>query len=327
MKTNWLVDLIGRGRPDPGLDRQIAAALELGRIARLPSLDSMEPARARRFAAEGLSPFDLAPEPMEQVIDMAVDGVPVRIYVPHDTTGDWFVYFHGGGGVIGSIATSEPVARYLAAKTRCTVASVEYRLGPEHKHPAAIEDATSAFQALAARVPAGKRVVVGGDSFGGFLTAHVDHHARVTGGRRPDVQVLIYPMVDLTLSSPSYERLRDGYLLTNAVVQWFRDHYLHDTDDKRAGSPWFWTDLHGSAPAVVATAGFDPLVDEGNEWAERLRAAGTEVRHLRNPSLIHGFLSMSGAIDAARAATDRICEETSALLRASGDTRGLQQSR
>jgi acetyl esterase len=327
MKTKWLVDLVGRKRPDPGLDRQIAAALEIQRIARLPALESMEPARARRFAEAGLSPLDLAPEPMEQVIDTSVDAIPVRIYVPHDATGDWFVYFHGGGGVIGSIAASEPVTRYLAAKTRCTVASVEYRLGPEHKHPAAIDDATTAFQALAKRVPAGKQIVVGGDSFGGFLAAHVDHHARVTGGRRPDVQVLIYPLVDLTLSSPSYERFRDGYLLTKATVYWFRGHYLHDTDDKQAGSPWFWTDLHGSAPAVVATAGFDPLVDEGDEWADRLRAVGTEVRHLRNPSLVHGFLSLSGAVDAARAATDRICEETTALLRPAADTPGLPRSR
>jgi acetyl esterase len=327
MKTRWLVDLVGRKRSDPGLDRQIAAALELQRIARLPALDTMEPAAARKFAEAGLSPLDLAPEPMDQVIDLFIGSIPVRVFVPHDATGDWFVYFHGGGGVIGSIAASEPVTRYLAAKTRCTVASVGYRLGPEHKHPAAIDDATAAFQALAARVPAGKQLVAGGDSFGGFLTAHVDHHARLTGGRQPDLQVLIYPLVDLTLESPSIARLGDGYLLTKPTIYWFRSHYMHDDDDRRAGSPWFWTDLRGSARAIVVTAGFDPLVEEGDAWAERLRAAGTEVRHHQNPSLVHGFLSLAGAVDAAHAATDRICAEVVAMLRATADTPGSRPSR
>ena len=315
MKTPWLVRAVGRKRPDPDLDRQIAAALELQRIMRLPALDSMEPAQARRFAEEGMSPLDVDLEPMAEVIDTSVDSTPVRIFVPHAATGDWFVYFHGGGGVIGSIAASEPVTRFIAARTRCTVASVQYRLAPEHKHPAAIDDATAAFQALAARVPAGKQLAVGGDSFGGFLTAHVDHHARTTGGRTPDLQVLVYPLVDLTLASPSIERLADGYLLTKRMVHWFRDHYLHADDDQRAGSPWFWTDLEGSAPAIVATAGFDPLVDEGNAWVGRLRAAGTEVRHLENPSLVHGFLSLAGAVDAARRATERICDEVASMLR------------
>jgi acetyl esterase len=314
MKTRWLVSLVGRKRADPGLDRQIAAAVELQRIARLPALESMEPPAARKFAAEGLSPLDLDPAPMDQVIDTNVGSIPVRVFVPPDASGDWFVYFHGGGGVIGSIAASEPVTRYLAAKTRCTVASVQYRLGPEDKHPAAIDDATAAFVALAARVPAGKRLVVGGDSFGGFLAAHVDRHARLTGGRQPDLQVLIYPLVDLTLESPSIERLATGYLLTKPMIYWFRGHYLHDTDDQRAASPWFWTELRGSAPAIVATAGFDPLVEEGDAWAERLRASGTDVRHLQHPSLVHGFLSLAGAVDAARAATARICAEIVGML-------------
>jgi acetyl esterase len=302
---------------DAELDRQVAAALEFERIARLPALDSMEVPAARRYAEEGMSPLDFDPAPMAEVIDTTIIAggggtIPVRIFVPHDAGRDWLVYFHGGGGVIGSIKASESVTRYLAQQTRCTVASVEYRLGPEDKHPAAIEDACAAYAGLLERVPG--KVAVGGDSFGGFLAAHVDHWTRATGVRSPEVQLLIYPLVDLTLASPSIERLGEGYLLTKKMVYWFRGNYLHAEDDKEAGSPWFWTDLEGSAPAIIATAGYDPLVDEGDAWADRLRQAGTEVRHHRFATLIHGFLSLAGAVDAARAATDELCRDLVEML-------------
>lgn len=316
-----LVHLLGRGRragADATLDPQVAAALEMARWMRLPALDSLAPIEARRFAEEGLSPLEVAPAPMAEIIETTVAGragrIAVRIYVPPDAGRHWIVYLHGGGGVIGSIRSSDPVTRLLAAQTRCTVASVEYRLGPEHKHPAAIEDATAAWDAVAARVPAGSKVAVGGDSFGGFLSAHVDRHARVTAGRRPDLQVLIYPMTDLTLASPSIDRHAQGYLLTRSMVHWFRTHYLEATDDRRAGSPAFWTDLEGAAPAIVVTAGYDPLVDDGDAYADRLRAAGVPVRHRQHPSLVHGFLSLAGAVTAARAATDEICADIGALL-------------
>src|SRR5262249_51227692 len=139
--------------------------------------------------------------------------IPVRLFVPPGAGPHWIVYFHGGGGVIGSIGTAEPFTRLLAAQTRCTVASVDYRLRPGHRPPAAMEHACSAWGALAARAPGG-RIAIAGDSFGGFLSAHVDHDAIARGVRRPDLQVLIYPGVDLTQSSPSIERHAEGYLLT-----------------------------------------------------------------------------------------------------------------
>ncbi|HEY1548640.1 MAG TPA: alpha/beta hydrolase, partial [Kofleriaceae bacterium] len=268
-----------------------------------------------------------------EVVDFCVGTIAVRAYVPRGATGDWFVYFHGGGGVTGSIKGSDAVTRHLADQTRCTVASVDYRLAPEHKHPAGIDDANAAYAAIAERVPAHGKLVVGGDSFGGFLTAHVEHHARMTDGRVPDLQVLIYPIVDLTLSSASVERLGGGrYLMTKPMIDWYLGHYW-GTGDKRAGSPWFWpeAELEGAAPAIVITAGFDPLVDEGDAWAARLRDAGVTVRHHQNPSLVHGFLSLAGAVDAARIATDRICADVVSMLRATAsatsDTRGLRQSR
>jgi acetyl esterase len=316
-----LARVVARGRRrgvDRDLDRQVAAVLEAQRLLRLPALDTMEPARARVFAETGLSPLEVASVAMAEVLDTTVAGragpIPVRMFVPRGAGPHWIVYFHGGGGIIGSIRSAEPVTRLLAAQTRCVVASVEYRLGPEHRHPAAIDDACSAWDALVARVPDG-RIAVAGDSFGGFLSAHVDHHALATGTRRPDLQVLIYPAVDQSHSSASIERLADGYLLTRSMIRWFRDNYMNPTDDRRAVSPMFWPDLRGSAPAVVATAGFDPLVDEGDRYADMLRAAGTEVRHRRYPSLIHGFLSLAGGVTAARAAIDELCGDIRELLR------------
>jgi acetyl esterase len=315
--TDWIVKLASRGRTgsnDAALDRQIAAALELGRIAGLPKLEDMEVDEGRKFAAEGLAPFDPDPVTMAQVIDTQVERIPVRVYVPQDAGPDWLVYYHGGGGVIGSIASSDAATRYVASQTRCTVASVQYRLGPEDPHPAAIDDALAAYAGLLARVPRGSKVAVGGDSFGGFLSAWVDHLARQRRLRQPDAQLLIYPVVDLTLTSPSLDRLAEGYILTKRLVHWFRDHYL-GYQDQESASPWFWPELAGSAPAIVVTAGFDPLVDEGDAWAQRLRDAGVKVRHRHHGSLVHGFISMTGAVAAARAAVDEFCADLIEVLR------------
>jgi len=314
-----LVRVVARRRQggvDAALDRQVAAVLEAERLLRLPALDSMAPVAARGFAATGLSPLDARRAAMAEVIDTSVQGpagpIPVRIFVPPSAGRDWMVYFHGGGGVIGSIDSAEATTRLLAAQTGCIVASVGYRLGPEHRHPAAIDDACAAYVALADRATGG-RIAVAGDSFGGYLAAQVDHRMQA-GGRRPDLQVLLYPIVDMTLTSPSIERLASGYLLTRSIMRWFRENYMNATDDRRAASPMFWTELRGAAPCLIATAGYDPLVDEGDHYAELLRAAGTPVRHRRYPSLIHGFASLTGGVTAARAALDELCRDIRELL-------------
>jgi acetyl esterase len=315
-----LVHLVSRSRQrgvDRDLDRQIAAVLAISRLLRLPTLDTMEPPRARTFVEAGFAPLEVSPMAMAEVTDTTVAGprgpIPVRIYVPHGAGPHWVIYFHGGGGVIGSIRSSEPVTRLIAAQTRCIVASVEYRLGPEHRHPAAIDDAWATWQALLARVPDG-RIAVAGDSFGGFLSTHVDRRAIAAGGRRPDLQVLIYPATDLTHGTPAIDRLADGYLLTRSVIHWFRGHYLNPGDDRKAVSPLHWPDLRGAARAIVVTAGYDPLVDEGDRYAELLRAAGTEVRHRRYPALVHGFISLAGGVVAARTALDELCGDIRDLL-------------
>lgn len=316
--------VLGRRRQrgvEQELDPQVAAVLELQRLLGLPALDSMEPVPARRFAEEGLSPLDIDPVPMAEIIDTTVEGhrctIPVRIYVPHGAGPHWIVYLHGGGGVIGSIRSSEPVTRHLAAQTGATVASVGYRLGPEHRHPAAIDDACAAWNAIAARAGRRAHIAVAGDSFGGFLAAHVERAVI----RQPDLQILIYPIVDMTLTSPSLDRNGEGYLLTRAMTHWFRGHYLHSDDDRRAISPLYWPDLRGAAPAIVTTAGYDPLVDEGDAYAARLRDAGVTVRHRRFSSLIHGYVSLAGAVRAARAALDQTCADARELLAAPPDSR------
>ena len=315
LANDGLVRVLARNH-DHALDRQVAAVLELVRMKGPTPIETMPADKARRAAEEGFSALDLDAPAMAEVIDTRAGAVPIRIYVPRNAGRDWLVYFHGGGGVIGSITSSEPATRYLAERTRLTVASVGYRLGPEHRHPAAIEDANAAWAAIAARAKG--RIAVGGDSFGGFLSAHVDRHARKTGGRRPDVQVLIYPMIDLTMSSASVERYAKGYILSRAMLHWFRDNYLRAEGEQRTASPRFWPDseLRGAAPAIVTTAGFDPLVDEGDTWADRLRAAGVSVRHHRESSLVHGYLSLGGGVRAARDAVDRICADLVEMMRA-----------
>jgi acetyl esterase len=316
LASDWAVRVLARKRDDSALDPQVAAVLALMRITKLPALDSLEPRKARRLV-DSDSPLELDPLPMAEVIDLRAGDVPVRVFVPERASGDWIVYFHGGGGVVGSIKSAERVTRYLAERTRCTIASVDYRLGPEHRHPAAIDDANAAWAAIVARAPKGARIAVAGDSFGGYLSAHVDRNARRTGGRRPDAQALIYPMFDLTLASASIDRYRAGLLLTKSMLQWFVDHYLSQSADRRSASPRFWpdSDVRGAAPALVVTAGFDPLVDEGDAWAERLRGAGVTVRHQREPALIHSFLALAGTVRAARAAADRMCADLVEMMR------------
>jgi acetyl esterase len=311
LSNDWFVRLASRKRSrgrDAELDSQVATVLELQRIARFPKVETLDPVAARAYVEDSLAALDLDQVPMAEVIDTRVTpDIPVRIFVPHDAGPDWIIYFHGGGGVVGSIASSEPVTRHLADRTRCTVASVAYRLGPEDRHPAAVEDAVAAYRGLLARVATGGRIAVAGDSFGGYLSVQVEHAMRRE--RRPDLQVLIYPVVDFTFQSPSIEVNADGYLLTRDLMVWFRSNYLRSEEERRTASPWFWPDreLAGAAPAIVITAGFDPLVHEGDAWAERLRAAGVTVRHHCETSLIHGFLSMAGAIRAAHVAIDGIC--------------------
>jgi acetyl esterase len=307
------------------LDLQLAAGLRwANKLA--PRIERYPAPEARRISADVLEAFDADRVPMSRVFDDAAPGpdgpVPVRTYVPRHGGGGLIVYFHGGGGVIGSIATYDRFCRLYADATGCAVASVEYRLAPEQPHPAAIDDARAAWRwAIDNAHRWGTRTghaAVAGDSFGGYLATWIDHAAREGVLPRPRAQILIYPLVDLTLSSRSYELFAEGYALTLPMIRWFRANYAPDPATHRDASPIFFAteQLRGAAPALIVAAGFDCLRDEGKAYADRLAAAGATVDYRRHTSLIHGFITMSGACEAARDAVLDLARATAALVHA-----------
>ena len=297
------------------LDPQIAAMLSIAHRLGAPEPQDLPVDRARAYASRMLGVFEPAPRPMAQVIDAHAPGpdgpVPVRIYRPHGASPALIVYFHGGGGVIGSVDDLDPFVRLLADETRCVVASVEYRLAPEAPHPAAIDDALAAWRwarDAAPRLGADPaRLALAGDSMGGFLAATVERRDRTAP--RPAALALIYPLVDLTMSMPSIDTFAEGFLLTRAMIRWFLGHYCPDVSVRRAVSPLFTGDVHGVPPTIVVTAGFDPLRDEGRAWAARLADAGARVTSREHASLVHGFVSLTGAVDAAHDAVLELCAD------------------
>lgn len=260
---------------------------------------------------------------VEAVEDRDLDGpggaLPVRIYRPRgDGPAPVLVWYHGGGWVIGDIATSDATARRLCAEAGAVVVSVGYRLAPEHPYPAGPDDAWAALGWVAAHAaeiggdPA--RLAVGGDSAGGNLAALVALRARDEGGPALRHQLLVYPATDLAMDHPSIHENGEGYFLTEAAMLWFADHYLgadrqHGDPASPAVSP-LRAEVAGVAPAQVLTAEFDPLRDEGDAYAARLAEAGVPVDHVPHPGLIHGFFSMGSlspdADEATAAAIDRL---------------------
>jgi acetyl esterase len=205
------------------------------------------------------------------------------------------VYLHGGGWVVGSIESHDPVCRRLAARTPCVVVSVDYRLAPEHPFPAGLEDAWAATEWVAAHAAelGADRVAVGGDSAGGNLAAVVALRAR-DRGLPLALQVLIYPVIDADLDSPGYREHGEGVNLTRAKMAWYWERYLAGADGfAPEASPLRAADLAGVAPALVQTAEHDPLVHEGEAYAHALEAAGVPVALTRYDGQIHGFVRLA----------------------------------
>ena len=300
------------------LDPQIAFLLMLAKRNQLPPLETLEPNQARAQAALYHRLLDAAPRPMARIDDAAAAGpagfIPLRVYVPRRSGArvPGIVWYHGGGWVIGGIESHEAQLRLLADETRCAVIAVDYRLAPEHRFPAAADDALAAFRWTTERAHRygidPERLALGGDSAGGNLAAVVARMLRDTALPQPLVQALVYPVTDLRQTTASYRTFSDGYFLTASTMAWFVRHYLGDRKlelDPRA-SPLLEPDLRGLPKSYVFTAGFDPLRDEAHAYADALDAAGVPVRYVCYESLIHGFMAMTRGVRAARRAVSEI---------------------
>ncbi len=286
----------------------------LDRLAALgaPPVSELAPAEVR-LAAEATAVDLFGPtDPVGAVVDQAIPG-PVRIRVyqppgaaPHRPV---LVYLHGGGWVAGSLDTHDGVCRALCARTPCAVVSVDYRLAPEHRYPAAVEDAWAATAWVAAHATSiggdASRLAVGGDSAGGTLAAAVALRAR-DHGLALALQLLVYPVVDHAFDTGSYEAFATGYGLTRDAMRWYWEQYLGPAGDgsEVEASPLRAPDLAGVAPAHVLTVEFDPLRDEGEAFAERLGVAGVRTTARRVDGLVHGCYRMPAIMPRANELLD-----------------------
>ncbi len=264
------------------------------------------------------------PSPVGEVRDLAASGpageIPLRLYRGQATDASRpqpaLIYYHGGGWVLGNLESHDGVCRDIANAAQCTVISVDYRLAPEAKFPAAADDSIAAAQWIHDNAEAfgvdRNRLAVGGDSAGGNLSAVVALHARDNGGPKLKLQVLIYPSTDMSSVYPSYEEFAEQLPLTRTTMDWFVDLYLkkrvEDAKDWRA-SPLHAKSLAGLPPAYVITAGMDPLRDEGETFARALMKAGVAVETKRFDGQIHGFLTMGRIIRDSQTAIADIATE------------------
>ena len=302
------------------LDPDAAAVLAAFREAGRPSYETLSPPEAREWYLKARLVAHPEPPVLASVKAMTVPGpagaIPVRIYTPKllrqaDGMAPALLFFHGGGWVIGDLDSHDVVCRTLAVQGEMIVISVDYRLAPEHKFPAAIDDALAATQwiadnAIQLNIDA-SRISVGGDSAGGNLAAIVAIEARERGLKLRG-QLLIYPATDFRMNHPSHSEPETDCLLSHTVMRWFRDHYLNDAGDidNWRASPARAEDLSGLSPAFVLTAGADPLRDEGNEYARRLSEAGVEVAYQTYPGQFHGFVTMGKILPMANEALHAI---------------------
>jgi len=296
---------------------------------KLPPMTALSPAEAVAGSARGLAAVQGPLEPGVRTESLSIEGpngaIPARAYRPdsQDSSAPLIVYAHMGGGVIGDLESCHAFCSILARVARTAVISVDYRLAPEHKFPAGLEDVLAAYRWArdntgrfgAAPVPP----AIGGDSMGGNFSAIVAQEMQRKGEPQPALQILIYPAVDVASETPSMTTYADAYPLTRATMDWFMGHYMSadaDPADPRL-SPDKTADVSGLAPAVIATAGFDPLVDQGEGYAKRLQAADVPVLYRCYDSLAHGFTAFTGAIPAA----DGACREIAGLVRQAFDQR------
>lgn len=304
---------------------EVQLMLALMARRREPRPETLTPEQAREGRRRLAAVFAGTPVAVGDVSDLVIEGavpIPARHYSPPEPGGPHplLIYYHGGGFTYGDLETHDGVCRILCRHAGAHVLAIDYRLAPEHPFPAAVEDARNALRWAhehATRLGADpRRIGVGGDSAGGNLAAVVAQLAARDGGPPPALQLLIYPATDFTGRCRSRALFGEGFLLTNAEMDWFEENYLGAgsgyASDPRA-SPLLAADLSGLAPAFVVTAAFDPLRDEGEKYAAALLAAGTPATVRRFPGFIHAFIGAAGV--------SRACRD--ALVEIAGVTRGM----
>ena len=291
--------------------------------ARSPSMTTLTPEAARRSSAQGMAAMTAPLEAGVRVEPLTIPGpagdIPARVYRPasQDPAMPVMVFAHFGGGVIGDLDTCEAFCGILAKIVRCAVVSVDYRLAPEHRFPAGLEDVLAAFRWTRDNAerfggPPGQ-AAIGGDSMGGNSAAIVCQELKRKGEAQPVLQLLVYPCTDVASETPSMTTYGEAFPLSRPIMEWFMGHYMGPGDDPADPrlSPLREPDLTGLAPAVVITAGFDPLVDQGEAYARRLRDAGSPTVYRCYDSLAHGFTAFTGAVTCA----DVACREIAGLVR------------
>ena len=293
------------------LDPQVQAVLEMVIKSGRPPYHQLSPKEARQLFRETRPASTPTPPEIGMVKDLAADGpdgaIPLRLYRPRAVDAGValpaLVFFHGGGWVIGDLETHDVLCRQLTAEAGIAIVAVDYRLAPEAKFPAAVDDAWAATRWVVAHADRlgidARRIAVGGDSAGGNLAAVVALLARDAGTPKIALQALLYPVTDVGTEWPSYLAFADGYLLTSESMRWFIAHYLtseNEAVDWRV-SPLRASSLRGLPPALIVTAGFDPLRDEGEAYARALRDAGVRVDYVCYGGMIHGFIPMGRLID------------------------------
>jgi acetyl esterase len=293
------------------LDSHARAVLDQLAAAKMPALELLSPVDAR--AASGMLSAASPPGPeVGAVTSVSIPGrgaaIPARVYAPLESAKGLMVYYHGGGWVLGDLDSTDAFVRILVKHTGCVAVSVDYRLAPEHRFPAAVDDA---YDALCwcfdnVKVLAGRAVplIVAGDSAGANLATVAAILDRNVARRRIAMQMLLYPVTDCAMDTPSYVENATGLLLTRDLMAWFWGHYVDDVParaDFRC-SPLRAQHLSGLPPAFIQTAEYDPLRDEGEAYARRLAEAGTQVCLQRRLGLIHGYAGMTAMIPAAQEA-------------------------
>jgi len=305
------------------MDLQMQVLMRLIEMLRVPPMHAGTVEHARATMDRSAPTLDFEPRAGVSVTHTTVAGAAgrlrVRAYTPagaqRASAAPGLIYFHGGGWVVGSLDSHDRVCRVLADEAGVVLVAVDYRLAPEHPFPAAADDAIAAARAIFANAGAfgidPARVAVAGDSAGGNLSAVVAQALR-DDARRPVFQALVYPGTDMTRSMPSHAQFRESFFLSKDASDWYLERYMGKSGAEREprASPLFASDVSRLPPALVVTAGFDPLRDEGRAYADKMGAAGVSVEHVLVEGMPHGFLTLGGALSEAarivRLVADRV---------------------